>query len=506
MTRRNQQSRRGWTLLLPRRNHPVGRVHRHGGVVAAFSPPQVAGLTLWLKADAGVYQTTGGSLATDGQTAQEWQDQSGNLYHLAQGTAGARPTFETSEINGLPVVRFNGIANSLNRGEAVSDLITAGAFTLYAVFRTDAFAGDFGLGSPQSNEALFADQLSQFGLGFKAAEPYVVGYNNDGTYDTVAQTIAAATVYGVMFRHESGNLYLKVSGFAELTTPSGNTAGITGNAIMGRSASGAIYWDGDLGELLVYNGAVSPADRTLLEDYLATRWAIAWEPFSPADIAGLTAWYKTDGTLWQDSARTTPATADTHPVGAWDDASGNNNHLLQPTSSKRGTLKTGIKNGRAVVRFDGADDVLPATFTLAQPITAFCVFYATTSARYVYTGAVGGAGTQGSVYIAAATQLRLHAGTSLLMTAGTFALSTWYVESHLLSGASSQMWLNGTSIGSGNAGTGVMGGCVLGSSSPSPGSAFLVGDVGEVILYAGALSTTDRQNIENYLKARWGIA
>ena len=227
--------------------------------------------------------------------------------------------------------------------------------------------------------------------------------------------------------------------------------------------------------------------------------------FVPTDLPGLTAWYATDGPLWQEDTAATPVTADGQPVGRWDDDSGNGNHLAQTTPGKRPLYKTGIKNGRAVARFDGADDLLEKTFTLAQPITAFCVFYATTAARYVYTGAVGAAGTQGSVYIAAATQLRLHAGTPLLMTAGAFALSTWYVESHVLNGVSSQMWLNGTSIGSGNAGAGAMGGLVLGSSSPATGSAWLVGDIGEVLLYAGALSTPDRQNVEAYLAARWAI-
>lgn len=37
--------------------------------------------------------------------------------------------------------------------------------------------------------------------------------------------------------------------------------------------------------------------------------------FSPLSIPGLKLWLKADGTLWQDSARTTPAIADGDPVG-----------------------------------------------------------------------------------------------------------------------------------------------------------------------------------------------
>ena len=43
--------------------------------------------------------------------------------------------------------------------------------------------------------------------------------------------------------------------------------------------------------------------------------------FVPTDLgATLKIWGRADGTLWQDSARTTPVTANNDPVGAADDA------------------------------------------------------------------------------------------------------------------------------------------------------------------------------------------
>src|SRR5690242_121198 len=75
--------------------------------------------------------------------------------------------------------------------------------------------------------------------------------------------------------------------------------------------------------------------------------------FSPTIVPGLVGWYKADGTLWQDSARTTPVVANSDPVGAWDDASGNNNHLLQATAGKRPLYKVNILGGKPAVLFDG---------------------------------------------------------------------------------------------------------------------------------------------------------
>ena len=81
-------------------------------------------------------------------------------------------------------------------------------------------------------------------------------------------------------------------------------------------------------------------------------------PFSPTDLTNLLAWYKADGALWQDSARTIPVALDGDPVGAWDDESGNGNHLLQATTGHQPMYRTEVLNGRPIVRFDGVDDHL----------------------------------------------------------------------------------------------------------------------------------------------------
>jgi hypothetical protein len=71
-------------------------------------------------------------------------------------------------------------------------------------------------------------------------------------------------------------------------------------------------------------------------------------------------------TLWQDSARTTPVTADGDPVGCIDDKSGNGNHATQPTGVRRPLYKTA--GGLHWLEGDGVDDWLRSTFTIAQPI------------------------------------------------------------------------------------------------------------------------------------------
>ena len=54
----------------------------------------------WYKADA----ITG---LSDGDAVDSWVDSSGNGNTLTQSTSGAKPSYETNEVNSLPVVRFD---------------------------------------------------------------------------------------------------------------------------------------------------------------------------------------------------------------------------------------------------------------------------------------------------------------------------------------------------------------------------------------------------------------
>lgn len=64
------------------------------------------------------------------------------------------------------------------------------------------------------------------------------------------------------------------------------------------------------------------------------------------------------GTLWQDSARTVPVTADGDPVGAIDDKSGNGRHATQATASARPLYRA--SSGLRWLEFDGVDDTMSA--------------------------------------------------------------------------------------------------------------------------------------------------
>lgn len=116
--------------------------------------------------------------------------------------------------------------------------------------------------------------------------------------------------------------------------------------------------------------------------------------FSPLSLSPVL-WLKADGVVWQDSARTTLATADGDPVGAWDDASGNGNHVLQATASKRPLLKTSggaTGTGSKRVLFDGVDDFLQLLSLNLGTSWMICLLTTRGGAEDYFFGAKAGGG------------------------------------------------------------------------------------------------------------------
>jgi len=129
-----------------------------------------------------------------------------------------------------------------------------------------------------------------------------------------------------------------------------------------------------------------------IEDYFELEVGIAHSgEFSPASLfAGGTdgAWYDPSdlSTLFQDSAGTTPVTASGQPVGKMLDKSGNGNHAVQATASKRPTYTTG--GGLSWLAFDGVDDAMEIqnaafSFTGDQSVWV-AAKHDTGTGRYIY--------------------------------------------------------------------------------------------------------------------------
>jgi len=556
-------------------------------------------LQLWLKADAGV------TTAQDG-TVVEWKDQSGKDNHAASPDEFAAPLLAANAANALPAIRFDGQDDWLEIPDSDSLSIT-GNVTSFFVVKMDDFATYRSVwAKTNTNQPAPTDFYTLPGSGI----PQV--YRGDGTGVSVAavqgtRPLRAGSFDIVGFSTSGAALTHYLNGAAN-----GSGASTTGTADLDRPLYIGTRDDfvtklqGDLAELLIYDSALSAADLTSVQLYLATRYgqtltsvvndlptvtltapAGGTSAVAPADITlsadaldadgsvvkveflvnggvaatDLSAPWSAPVTFSTASAATLVARATDNvggvsqsapvsltvtaaepvplpalaslrlwlradkgvtetggAVSAWSDQSGNFNNTVQTNPSQQPAVVADAVNGRAVLRFDGADDSLVTahspTLAITGDISSFFVvkfddfdtfravwaktntnlpaptdFYTlpTSGIPRVFRG--NGGGSLGNVEAAGAP------------VAGEFAIVGFD-----MAGTTLRHFLNGGVNGQGEiTATPADTGAPLHIGTRGDQFTRMKGDIAEIVIYDSALSDADRATIFDYLSTRYGI-
>ena len=254
------------------------------------------------------YTTNSGSQAPNGGAVTQWNDKSGNGNH-AVFAFGNAPTRVDNQINGNTVVRFN-------NGALLSSLTTAlsGAreMTVLGVvkpnFSTSSTDGRIvsGTSSTAANDTTSGSSIIPL-LRDGTASGFSSIYSGSGsTFRTNEVCGSACTstpyIFGSVFQISASSsskidAMLRGDGaqLAQTTgmAPSGSpyTFGINqlyfgGTRTGAMPGSGTAYLNGDYGELIVYDHALTCHQIESLEDYLRSKWGIsstAYPDSCPAD-------------------------------------------------------------------------------------------------------------------------------------------------------------------------------------------------------------------------------
>lgn len=239
--------------------------------------------------------------------------------------------------------------------------------------------------------------------------------------------------------------------------------------------------------------------------------------FTPTQITGLALWL--DGsdiaTLFQDSAKTTPVTADGQTIGAWADKSGNTNDALQTSGAAEPVYKTGIRNGKSVIRFNGSsaymNDIAKGSWAGYTVFMVFATTAPTTSQRVLSNPAVNQA--LGVVDAGGSYRFFEYNGTTFSTAISTGADTNWHYITGIADSADNRakIYKDGVFGGQGGILTGTMN--ISGTAETnvflgrnhSAGTAFFNGDIAEVLIYDSTLSSINRGLVELYLHDKWGF-
>ncbi|MEN7550683.1 T9SS type A sorting domain-containing protein [Rapidithrix thailandica] len=236
-------------------------------------------LTIWFKADEGVYENTGGSdPAEGGDVIEYWQNQAsgGGVSHLIRSTFisgspdvldGGDPSYIEEGINFQPVVDFDG--NDFFRTEntiTYDNFMDGQQLSLYIVMKVDAGGVVSGWQKINYSSDKFALETNQV----------FFGRNNDRV---TGLSMGTAQPRLLSFTAGSNNMYGYLEGSLTNsdTYTDFNGTGTAGNGYftMGAFRHGAYFVDGQVAEIIMYQDDHASTEREKIESYLALKYALS---------------------------------------------------------------------------------------------------------------------------------------------------------------------------------------------------------------------------------------
>jgi hypothetical protein len=471
-----------------------------------FLPTNVAGCSMWLDA------ADTGSVTLSGSNVTQWSDKSGN----GRNAVVSSTAFATYSNSGLY------FANSLYTTTLSASPTNE---TLFLVFNntstsnTGAIIGAYGGGRE------IANYDSNRTVGIVKAQIVWGPYANFPAFNAkyMAACIVSPTATKVI-----------VNGGTSITTGSAITFSSSSNTILGREAGVDFGVTGIMHEVISFNSVLSDTQRQQVEGYLAWKWGLTSflsvghpfkysapsyyiPPFAPTDLAGCS--------LWLDAADSTSLTLSGSNVTTWADKSGNGRNAtgynntatynasglntgypgleFSSTKSMRSSVASGVfstaVSGFVVYKFTGSVN-LSAAYGLVSRTVSSANGVPTPFDMYSFNGAsyrVIGNGTSYTLSTASPNYITNTTPTLYAFGIQSSATTTW---NERINGTSAVITTSGgTGAAYGDTGSFV----VIGGRLDT--AVYFQGVISEVIFYNTALTTTQRQMVENYLAWKWGL-
>lgn len=276
-TRRNEEARlrNKWLGTSDPTNTPVLQA---SGVAATLSTNTLASLKLRLDASVSsslFTNATGvGAVTTSGQPVGYWGDRSGNNKPALQTNLVNRPTYMTNLgiFNNLPVLQFDG------QNHDITSLLDINAtnipnMTIMMVFRQVTYKVNGGL---WGHDDMGWDRLQL--LNFGVVDANNIAGNNNSILVKGMNTNAVLLYTAVLKNGVTNGSYVYINGVSDANTglPAFTSSEVSGlsSLTLGAIAPGSYRGNIQIGEVLVFNAALSDVARTNAEAYLRDKWTV----------------------------------------------------------------------------------------------------------------------------------------------------------------------------------------------------------------------------------------
>ena len=491
-------------------------------IPTGFSPTSISGCQLWF--DASDTSSITPSSITNGTKVSQWNDKSGNARHMSNATSASQPTYSTCNVAGtLPSVYFTGSADASTNGNILSNsastVFNSTTWDMYAVFKPS---------SQYQETAIFWNDPSVAVVlicGSSSISPtYSVHYGGwrlsptdgacRGNEVQVYQVYSTGTTLG---RRVNGAFEGTTAQTASYSWPSRSS-----NSELAFTRPSTGTWTSgntSLCEIIVYNTVLSDANRSNVESYLTNKWYVGTgvqlgNPFYYFPPSAALPWQPTSITgcfLWLDAAdKRSMVISSGSNVGTWLDKSGNGYNAASLDTAA--TVVDSSFGGNTSLLFNGASRYLCTTAAISNSGYTIFTVQNTTSQygggsasgyqrainanNYVFVGVSNG-------HVATFTGSGSGWNDTASNSPAFYSVNTNVLVSMSVSNSVLTPYFNGIAGTTKTGTTGAFSNFYIGNE---PGGVQpWYGNISEIIVYNGILTTSQRQQVEGYLSWKWGL-
>lgn len=229
-------------------------------------------------------------------------------------------------------------------------------------------------------------------------------------------------------------------------------------------------------------------------------------PITPTNVTGINLWVKADVNVDKDPGTTflNPATTTGDVVSAWQDQSGDGNHLNNAgADSAKPTYKTSDINSLPAVFFGDYNRRLTTAMPTVSDFTLKSAIKLTTLAAT--RGLFGGPNNQSRILLNSSTSVsfRNSTGTTVTFAVGELPVDSYAIFAFDSNADTIRNYLNGVLNGTSGAITGSWNFTQLGSDTN--GERVLEGYIAELVFYDNVLSDANRNGVTKYMANRYGL-
>jgi len=234
------------------------------------SPTNILNNTYWFSSYNNNATEFGSQLAHNA-TVTTWKDNSGAAHDLNKaGSSSVKPVFRAAVQNNKGAVYFDGIDDSLNVNP-IPFIQSLSQFTLFVVAKA---------GTLSNGAALTCSDTDGFKIFYNGTNWAVTAAN--GTASSTATPDTEMHIFTLVFDGtQTGNdnrLKFRVDRVSQSLTFSSNVNTTTSAAAAyfyaGQNSNGTAFFNGHMGEIVLYARALNPSELDSVEQYFINRWAI----------------------------------------------------------------------------------------------------------------------------------------------------------------------------------------------------------------------------------------